>query len=190
MKYVPNVISTIRFFMAIAMFFLRNNSVAFLILFFLCGFSDVLDGYLARKYHVESDLGAKIDGVGDTTFILSSLVSVLLIIPLKPLWAQPIYRFLVYWIVFLVLHKTCNACITRVKFGQFNGIHTIANKVAGNILFFTIPISVITKNFPAPWLLFCAGLIQLCFIEEMIMLFKFKEYKVDRKSLFIKEKDA
>ena len=45
--------------------------------------TDLLDGFLARKYHWESDLGAKLDGFADITLILSMLAIVFPVLKLR-----------------------------------------------------------------------------------------------------------
>lgn len=48
-----------------------------LIVAFLAGITDLLDGYLARKYHVESDFGRLMDPLADKIFILATFVMML-----------------------------------------------------------------------------------------------------------------
>ena len=48
-----------------------------LIVAFLAGVTDLLDGFLARKYHVESDFGRLMDPLADKIFILATFVMML-----------------------------------------------------------------------------------------------------------------
>ena len=48
-----------------------------LIVAFLAGITDLLDGYLARKYHVESDFGRLMDPLADKIFILATFIMML-----------------------------------------------------------------------------------------------------------------
>ena len=47
-----------------------ENYLLALILFFIAGFTDYLDGYLARKYYSVSELGAVLDPIADKILIV------------------------------------------------------------------------------------------------------------------------
>ena len=95
MKHLPNALTVSRIilifcFVALANFDVKNptcihvgEEVAYachviaLIVAFLAGVTDLLDGYLARKYHVESDFGRLMDPLADKIFILATFVMML-----------------------------------------------------------------------------------------------------------------
>ena len=41
-----------------------------MILYFICGFTDILDGYIARKTKTESNFGTKLDTISDLLFFI------------------------------------------------------------------------------------------------------------------------
>lgn len=55
------------------------------VLFVLGGLSDILDGYLARKYNLVSDFGKLMDAVTDKIYVLGHFI-VLLAVGLMPSW--------------------------------------------------------------------------------------------------------
>ena len=57
MNRIPNIISALRIPGAICLLIFSPASVAFWVFYGLCGISDMLDGYLARKLHAESRTG-------------------------------------------------------------------------------------------------------------------------------------
>ncbi|HSN58547.1 MAG TPA: CDP-alcohol phosphatidyltransferase family protein, partial [Clostridiaceae bacterium] len=66
MKYIPNAITLLRllmvpFFAFVYFSEMPNAQVYALALFLAAGFTDVLDGYLARKYDVVSVVGIVFD---------------------------------------------------------------------------------------------------------------------------------
>lgn len=69
---VPNLLSLFRFCLTGAFFFedsiLRMLAVAFSML------SDVLDGYIARKWHQTSRLGVLLDPLSDKIFVAVALI--------------------------------------------------------------------------------------------------------------------
>ena len=64
--------------------FMINLSIAFLFLFF--GLTDFLDGFFARKYAQESQLGATLDHLADKFMTFSALVGLLAIGKLSYIW--------------------------------------------------------------------------------------------------------
>ena len=74
-KYFPNILSLFRIFCIIPFLFYIYKQRFFiaLIVLFLGSISDFLDGYIARKFNVESDLGALLDPLADKLFSNSVL---------------------------------------------------------------------------------------------------------------------
>ena len=87
-RFLINAVSFLRIILGLAFFYvvLFDFNVAFLVLIFiLTAISDVSDGWLSRKYCLESDVGAKFDVVCDFIFIMLSTLS-LVLIDLIPSW--------------------------------------------------------------------------------------------------------
>lgn len=49
MKLLPNAVTLLRLWMAVALLFIKPLSFEFYVIYLGCGLSDALDGYLARK---------------------------------------------------------------------------------------------------------------------------------------------
>ncbi len=73
---VPNFISALRLPLAGA-FFVVDGLVPRGIILFVGGFSDVLDGWLARRLRMESEAGALIDPLFDKLFVVVALAAFL-----------------------------------------------------------------------------------------------------------------
>ena len=73
-KQFPNLLSGGRLFLAGVMGILPVSGAAFAVLYLLCGLTDVLDGWLARRLRAESEFGAKLDSATDVCFLCVSLV--------------------------------------------------------------------------------------------------------------------
>jgi len=67
-----NLITLSRILLApiIFIFITRGDYLFCLILFFLAGITDYLDGYLARKYNAESELGEILDPIADKILVI------------------------------------------------------------------------------------------------------------------------
>ena len=85
---LPNKLSTLRICMVplfIAAYFLPYHWGAFVAvgIFALAAFTDFLDGYIARKYNMISDLGKLLDPIADKVLICAALFCVVATNPLQ-----------------------------------------------------------------------------------------------------------
>ncbi len=73
---IPNLISVLRIFFSIPIIWvlLEHQFGIALILFTIAGISDGLDGYLAKHYHWESQLGGLLDPLADKILLVSSFL--------------------------------------------------------------------------------------------------------------------
>ena len=90
MNNAPNLLSFSRIVATILVFVLAliNQPVTFLVatlVFFLASVTDLLDGYLARRYHLVSPLGIFLDLTADKVFVSAILVAYVQI-ALVPAW--------------------------------------------------------------------------------------------------------
>ena len=81
-KYTEYILSVSRIILALGLLFINLNSLLFIIVYLLCGLTDIADGYIARKYRFESNLGAKIDSLAD--FILVMVILIVFVLILSP----------------------------------------------------------------------------------------------------------
>lgn len=132
-KYFANVITSCRIFGSILLVFFSVPSTSFYITYLLCGFSDMVDGTIARKTNSASDFGSKIDTVADTIFMAVSFVKLLPTISV-PWW-------LWIWVGVIAIIKIYNIIRGYLSTKQFISMHTIMNKVTGFLLFL-LPLTV------------------------------------------------
>jgi len=73
---LPNIISALRIFLTIPIIYLlwsESYSLAFLLIF-IAAVSDGLDGFLARHYGWQSELGAMLDPIADKILLVSLVI--------------------------------------------------------------------------------------------------------------------
>ena len=80
-KNIPNILSVIRIilvFVFVFVFFVLDNPIVAILIFLLAGATDVLDGYLARKYNWITNLGKILDPLADKMMQCTVLVCLLI----------------------------------------------------------------------------------------------------------------
>lgn len=177
-RNLPNLLSTIRIIISVFLIIFIHEPIIFLVLYLVCGLSDVLDGYIARLTGTESALGAKLDSIADMFltgviffFLINSYGALLL-----SLW--PI-------IVCIGCIRICNIIVAYIKYHNFVILHTYANKATGLLLFF-IPIAYsLLENMVFLWIICTVAL--LSSIEECIIHIKEKELDPNRIGVWTKK---
>ena len=151
MKHIPNILSASRIALCLPLLLVDAMTVRFWVLYVIAGTTDMLDGFLARKWGVESKFGARLDSLADFVFVLT--VGYKLFPWLKLLAAR--------WIMigFIALVKASNAVsayLVRQRHSQF--LHTIANKLTGFLLF--VGMMTIGQSYfvPIAWMIACFAL--------------------------------
>ena len=86
-KHVPNILTIIRFFLipVIISYLLKGDYIASFIFLTISGLTDVLDGFIARKFNFITNFGKLIDPLADKATQISVL-TVLTIQSVIPSW--------------------------------------------------------------------------------------------------------
>jgi cardiolipin synthase len=84
---IPNIITVLRFLLVppVVLLLLQEQFGLALLMFGVAGFSDALDGYLAKRFNWTSRLGALMDPLADKLLLVSSFIT-LGWLQLIPLW--------------------------------------------------------------------------------------------------------
>jgi cardiolipin synthase (CMP-forming) len=87
LRHIPNLISSLRIVLVvpIAWALARHEFTLTLLLFAVAAFSDVLDGFLAKRFDWQSTLGSILDPVADKLLLATAFVA-LALLGLIPLW--------------------------------------------------------------------------------------------------------
>ena len=116
---------------SIGLLFCNVAGWPFWALYALCGISDMVDGWLARKLHAETKTGAVLDSVSDIVFVACCAIRML------PVFEIPVWLWV--WAGVIVVIKTANQALALVICKRFCFPHSLANKLTGLLLFLAVP---------------------------------------------------
>ncbi|EEZ28423.1 CDP-alcohol phosphatidyltransferase family protein [Clostridium botulinum] len=125
--YKPNCISFSRIIFSLILIYAKPLSLVFYVIYIICGFSDIIDGLIARKTGTMSSLGAKIDSVADMIMVCVLLFLIYTIVNLT--------SKIVIWIILISIIRLESMFIAMKKYKIFASVHTYGNKITGIVLF-------------------------------------------------------
>jgi phosphatidylglycerophosphate synthase len=172
-KDVPNAICLLRLALIPVLWLLAlyEARAAFVILFAFTWFTDAVDGYLARTYHLESRRGAQLDSIADNAVQLS-----------MPFWlwflAPDVYRR--FWpLVLIILALFILSMLMQIS--RKAPMHTYANKITAWLLAaFVIYTFAVGLNVAFMWITFLA--LTYAMVESIMILGSPYEVSEDTKS--------
>jgi len=130
-KQIANLITSSRILLSIILLFCPVFSVCFYGIYLLCGFTDMVDGTVARKTNSVSEFGARLDTTSDFIFFAVALIKLLPVIHI-PKWIWE-------WIVIITIIKIFNVILGFVYTKKLISLHTVMNKITGLLLFLLPP---------------------------------------------------
>ncbi len=132
-KQIANIISSCRILFSICLLFCPAFSIGFYSLYILCGFTDMIDGTVARKTNAVSEFGERLDTASDFLFFAVSLIKLLPIIHIT--------KWMLVWIVLIAIIKICNLIFGVAYKKKIIFLHTVMNKITG-LLLFLLPLTL------------------------------------------------
>lgn len=127
LKYIPNTITVLRITGSLTLLFQKPLSAGFFFLYFLCGITDILDGFIARKTNTVSAEGAVLDSAADTVLIAVMLFMLVPVLPFTP--------WMLLWTAAIAVVRILSWAVGFIRYRTFASLHTYANKAAGFALF-------------------------------------------------------
>ena len=132
-KQIANIVTSCRILFSICLLFCPVFSVCFYGIYLLCGFTDMVDGTVARKTNAVSEFGEKFDTVSDFIFFAVALVKLLPVIHIpKWIWV---------WIVVITIIKIFSVILGFIYTKKLIFLHTVMNKITG-LLLFLLPLTL------------------------------------------------
>ncbi len=147
---IPNLLSASRIVLCLPLLLVDAMTVPFWVLYVIAGLTDMLDGFLARRWGVESKFGARLDSCADFVFVL------VVGYKLFPWLKLPIALWMMIGLIAVV--KIINAISLYRKIHRIEFLHTHANKLTGFLLF--IGMMAIGQSYfvSVAWVISCIAL--------------------------------
>lgn len=142
---MANLITSCRILFSIALLFCPALSKRFMVLYLLAGFTDMVDGTVARKTNSVSEFGSKLDTAADVVFAIVCLMKLIPVLNFS--------KWILIWTGVIAAVKVLNlgyGCMIRK---QFVAEHTILNKITG-FMIFVLPLTIPFIKFE-----YCAGVV-------------------------------
>lgn len=176
MRYIPNLITISRIILSILLLFFINKPIVFIMIYLLCGISDVMDGMLARLTNTKSKLGAKLDSAADFIFYCTITVWIIMFFGND---LKEYYPF----VAIVLLIRLGGLLFAFFKYHTFLMLHTWGNKITGVFVFFT-PIFLLFQDNTIIYLLIALAILSA--IEEVVIHIIAEQPDPDRKGLLFK----
>lgn len=140
-------------------------------------FTDLIDGWLARRYKVNSALGAKLDSIADDLTVVAGITGVIV---LKPeFFKQQMVLVILLGALFML-----QIILALIRYGKISSFHTYTAKIAALlqgsflILFFFLPEPVYSLFY------ITAFVTAIDLVEEIILVILLPEWKTNVKGLY------
>ena len=189
LKHIPNILTILRFiFIPIILYFIfTGNYVLGIVFFTISGITDVLDGFIARKFNLVSNFGKLMDPLADKLTQISVLACLVKV------------NIIPFWILVIVILKELLMVVgASFLYGKDVVVYSKwYGKLATVLFYLAIVISLITKllgltgfwsNFDL--LIYCIAL--ACTVFSLIMYVKclYQGGFIDKNDLKAENKNA
>jgi len=176
---IVNSITLYRLFASFVLlyFIVMNDITVFKCLLLVSFFTDAIDGFLARKFHVTSIMGSKFDSIADDLTILMTVIGVF---EFKPGFISH-DKLLVITLLGLYLIQTILALI---KYRKISSFHTYLAKFAAIAQGLFLIFLFFLPQWPLGLFRVAAVLTILDLLEEIILVSMLTKWQTDVKGIY------
>lgn len=176
MKTIPNYLSFTRIIFSLILIFVKPLSVTFYTIYIICGLSDIMDGFIARRIGITSKFGARLDSLADLIMVG---ILVMILYPIVKLTDE-----ILIWIIFIAIIRVTSIVVALKKYRTFAIIHTYGNKVTGIVLFISVTLLPYINTIVLMYIISVVASISS--IEELIIQLTSNELELNKRSIFLK----
>ena len=131
--HIADLITAIRIPGSLLLLVLPVFSVPSMIVYLICGLSDMIDGTAARMTGSSGAFGERLDTIADFVFASAALIRLLPCLPV-PGWVWA-------WTAAIAYIKLAAAAAGLIRCGKLVAVHSVLNKLMG-LLLFLFPLSL------------------------------------------------
>lgn len=140
-------------------------------------FTDLIDGFLARRYKVASILGTRMDSIGDDLTILVAITGLVIVKPDFIIQEIVIFGILFFLFVFQISYSF-------IRYGKMTNFHTYLAKTAALLQGIFLLLVFFTDE-PSKPLFYAAAIVTMLeLIEEIILVRLLPEWEANKKGLY------
>ena len=139
LKYIPNILTIIRFLLipVIIFFIFSGNYILAFVFFTISGLTDIVDGFIARKFNLISNFGKLMDPLADKLTQIGTLAS-LVFMNIIPIWI----------LLIVLLKEFIMICGASFLYGKDVVVYSKwYGKLATVLFYIAIVISLLLKQF-------------------------------------------
>lgn len=171
---MANLITSLRIICSFLILTSAPFSNSFFVFYLICGLTDMIDGYVARKTKSVSAVGTLLDSVADFCFLVCVAIKVI------PIIIIPRWLLILIGVIFLI--RIITYIIGFIRFRKLASLHTVLNKLTGLALFISL---IFYPVFGINAIGIIVGSIALLSaIEEQIIVIQNQSLEKDIRSIF------
>lgn len=174
---VPNILSLTRLFGVPLLYFLvlLDSPYLFLAWYIILGFTDYLDGLLARAWDQVTDFGSMLDSIADLAYYISTAY---FLVVLFPEYLYPNLPYLYGMFGMLII----SILVSKIRTGRVLFLHTHLSRLNGVLVFFAFILSFYINTTYLISLIIT--IYYVAFIEVTLIFLRYGLVSPDTRSIF------
>jgi cardiolipin synthase len=175
---IPNILSAYRVltFPIVLYFAISGRESLFAIMLIINLITDILDGWIARSFNMQTEFGARLDSIADIGTYILAIIGILLF------KSEEFRPFLTSFYIFISLFIASNI-LSLVKFKRLPSLHLYSWKIGGYIQGFFFFILFAFGFYPVLYYFMISWGI-IAFSEHIIIQLIIKKMQSNAKGLF------
>ena len=185
-KHVPNVLSVLRIFISLYMCWLafsHESRWMFLLMLFVALTTDVWDGFIARKFEVQTKFGSQIDTIADGFMCIGVIVCIVFRFFFHDFTISHYFHWYIIAIGATAFMVYLPLIVCKVRFNQWNKLHLLSYRLLAipTLLLVVFFAAINHINF---WVvLVMCWLVTLAAFEEILTLLVIDEFNADHNGI-------
>lgn len=124
---MADIITFVRVLCSVALLFCPALTTSFYVLYMIAGFTDMIDGTVARKTGTVSEFGSSFDTIADFIFVAVCLIKLVPVLNIE--------SWMIISVGIILMIKMINIISGFVVQKKLVTVHSVMNKITGGLLF-------------------------------------------------------